>query len=65
MLNKHLIVQVLILAKILYNKKQAKFNYCLKLHAYFGNVIIGFLMQIFLDIWENSVVYSTLLPEYR
>lgn len=37
-----------------YNKKQTKFNYCLNLHAYSGNVIIGFLvLTLFFDIWEN------------
>lgn len=38
-----------------YNKNQIKFNYCLKLYTYFGNVIIGFMMQIFWTFGKTQV----------
>lgn len=41
-------------------KKQAKFNYCRNLHAYFGKAIIGFLVMIFLTFAEKKKIESNL-----
>lgn len=45
------------------HKKQTEFNYCLKLLAYFGNVIIGFLILIFVTFGKTQVKYEC-TPHY-
>lgn len=39
-----------------YNNKWRKFNYCPKLNAYFGNVIIAFLILISLTFGKTQVM---------